>query len=279
MDYEMEEILPLVSELAQKYGGYESTSVTYEKAQMLMGAVLYCLEEYHNAQTVGLVTKNIGIREQYKEGARLLYEKAENIQKVFHELSFYFEDYGVECLRDTVQKGIPQFLKWYDVKYNPQETIITLDYPLLFDYHSLSGADAVYRYILGIQAEQRFLGGFDKGYVVSVLEKYNPQYKYMIENICEVILGNTIGHVFIKKPLDQVDFQWEDYLQFEKLFEGKTVGDIEKMTENVIREITKKFFENDMDVIFEYLCCGIRNIAVRLEAAKRFHNFQKIFLV
>ena len=40
MDYKMEELLPVVSELAQKYTGYESTSITYEKAQMLMGAVL-----------------------------------------------------------------------------------------------------------------------------------------------------------------------------------------------------------------------------------------------
>lgn len=36
MDYEIEELLPLVSELAQKYSGYESTSITYEKAQTLM---------------------------------------------------------------------------------------------------------------------------------------------------------------------------------------------------------------------------------------------------
>ena len=42
MDYKMEELLPIVSELAQKYTGYESTSVTYEKAQMLMGdSLLY----------------------------------------------------------------------------------------------------------------------------------------------------------------------------------------------------------------------------------------------
>ena len=29
MDYQMEELLPVASELAQKYAGYESTSITY----------------------------------------------------------------------------------------------------------------------------------------------------------------------------------------------------------------------------------------------------------
>ena len=61
MDYQMEELLPIVSELAQKYAGYESTSVTYEKAQSLMEAVLFCLNEYHDSYAHGLAQKLIKI--------------------------------------------------------------------------------------------------------------------------------------------------------------------------------------------------------------------------
>ena len=32
MDYQMEELLPVASELAQKYAGYESTSITDRKS-------------------------------------------------------------------------------------------------------------------------------------------------------------------------------------------------------------------------------------------------------
>lgn len=45
MKYEIEELVPIVAELAKKYTGYESTSITYEKAEQLMGAVLYCIQE------------------------------------------------------------------------------------------------------------------------------------------------------------------------------------------------------------------------------------------
>ena len=45
MDYEMEELIPLVKELCDRYTGKESTSVTYEAAQQLMEAVLYCIHE------------------------------------------------------------------------------------------------------------------------------------------------------------------------------------------------------------------------------------------
>lgn len=122
MDYQMEELLPIVSELAQKYAGYESTSITYEKAQSLMEAVLFCLNEYNTSymNTTNLVHKDIPVTEQYNIGVKLLYEKVENIRKIFNKISLQFEDFGVKCLYDTVQKGIPQFLKWYDIRFCPR---------------------------------------------------------------------------------------------------------------------------------------------------------------
>lgn len=279
INYEIEELFPLVSELAQKYSGYESTSIPYEKSQTLMRAILYCLEEYHHVQENNLVSKNISIKEQYHIGIRLVYEKVETIQKIFYEFSSYFEYYDVMCLRDTIQKSIPEFLKWYDVKYNPQNTIITLDYPLLIDYSSFCGADAVYKYILAIQTEQHFLGIFDKEYIISILKNYNPQYKYMIENICSIILANIIGHVAIKKPLNEIGFQKKDYLQLTKLFEKKSVYEIEELIKQIIHELAKKLPHNTMDKIFEYLCYGTRNIAIRIETANKYHQLHKIFIL
>ena len=36
MEYTMEELVPIVRKLAEKHHGYESTSMTYEKAEQLM---------------------------------------------------------------------------------------------------------------------------------------------------------------------------------------------------------------------------------------------------
>lgn len=279
MDYEIEELLPLVSELAQKYSGYESTSITYEKAQTLMGAILYCLEEYKRGRENSLANKNVSIKEQYDIGTRLVYEKAESIQKIFNELSVCFESYGVKCLHDTVQKGIPQFLKWYDVKYSPQDTILIPDYPLLIDCSPLSGVDAVYKYILAIQTEQYFLAAFDKEYVLTVLKSYDPQYEYMTENICAIVLSNTIGHIAIKKPLNETGFQKEDYLQLAKLFEEKTVSEIEGFIRQIIREMAKGLFGNYMDKISEYLCYEAGNMAVRIQTASKYKEIHKIFII
>lgn len=277
MDYQMEELLPIVSELAQKYAGYESTSITYEKAQSLMEAVLFCLSEYNSSAKDSLVQKDISVKEQYNIGAKLLFEKVENIRKIFNEISFQFEDFGVKCLYDTVQKGIPQFLKWYDIKFCPQNTILTLDYPLLIDCSSLTGADAVYKYIRAIQTEQIFLGKFDRNYVMLVLEKYNSEYRDMIENICSIVLTNIIGHIAIKKPFNDIDFLYEEYLQLSKIFAGKSIPDIENVVKDLIKKIVSQFYENDMDML-EYLCYETNNIAVRIYTANQHEQLSKIFV-
>lgn len=274
----MDELLPIVSELAQKYAGYESTSITYEKAQSLMEAVLFCLSEYNDSCADGLANKDISVKEQYNIGAKLLFEKVEDINKIFNEISFKFEDFGVKCLHDTVQKGIPHFLKCYDIKFCPQNTILTLDYPLLMDCSSLKGADAVYVYIRAIQTEQIFLGAFDRNYVISVLEKYDSEYTAMIENICSIILTNIIGHIAIRKHFDDTGFLYEEYLQLSKVFEGKSIVDIENDIKGFIKEIVNRLYENNKDML-DYLCCETNNIAARIYTAIQHGQLRKVFIL
>ncbi len=278
MDYQMEELLPVVSELAQKYTGYESTSVTYEKAQSLMEAVLFCLNEYNNSDTNDLAHKDISVKEQYNTGVKLLFEKVEEIRNIFNEISFQFEDFGVKCLYNTVQKGIPQFLKWYDIRYCPQNTILTLDYPLLTDCSFLTGADAVYKYIRAIRTEQIFLRAFDRNYVISVLEKNNSEYRDMAENICSIVLTNIIGHFAIRKSFGETEFLYEEYLQLSKVFEGKSISDIENVVKEFIKKIVNRFYENDMDML-EYLCCETNNIAVRIYTANQYGQLSRVFVL
>ena len=50
MDYRMEELIPIVADLAKQYAGCDSTSITYENAQELMQGVIFCLDEYWNSE-------------------------------------------------------------------------------------------------------------------------------------------------------------------------------------------------------------------------------------
>ncbi len=243
-----------------------------------MEAVLFCLNEYNNSYTDSLASRNISVTEQYNTGLKLLSGKVEDIRKIFNGISYKFEDFGVKCLYDTVQKGIPQFLKWYDIKFCPQNTILSLDYPLLIDCSSLAGADAVYKFICAIQIEQIFLGGFGRNYVISVLERYNFEYQDIIENICSIILANITGHIAINKPLGSTGFTYEEYAQLSKEFGGKTVTDIKSIVNGFIENIVCQFYKNDTDML-EYLCCETDNIALRIYIANQHGQLSKVFVL
>ena len=189
MNYEMEELIPIVAELAEKYTGYESTSVTYENAEQLMGAVLYCINELERADNGGsLSVGKLPARQAYDTGMEYVRRKVEKALCIYNETAKTFKDYGNVCLYDTFIKGIPKFFKWYDVKYEPQNTILTLDYPVLFNTNGYTGIDRIYEYLECIRLEQIFLGKFPEEQVKQILSRYNPGYKDMIDNLCEAFV-------------------------------------------------------------------------------------------
>lgn len=186
MGYQLEELIPLVAELAAEYGGYEHTSITYERAEMLMEAVLYCIHECTEYKSGAVSVGRIPAREAYETGQQIVIQKVKRLHDLYNDMILNFRDYGMECLRDTI-RAVPLFLQKYDVRYAPQETLLLLDYPILEDLRGCSGVDRVLTYVECICKEQAFLRRFDEGYVMDVLRAYHPEYEILVENICGIL--------------------------------------------------------------------------------------------
>lgn len=276
MRYGLEELMPVVFELAKKYAGCDSTSLGYEKMQELMEGVIYCLEECGSFCENGLTGKKMSVSEQYREGSRMVFEKTERILQIYNRLVEDFDDYNVRCLHDTVKKGIPEFLRWYDPKYFPQNTVVMLDYPVLKDCGRLCGADAVYEFIRDIETEQRFLGRLDREYVISVLKTSVPGYENMMENICSMVLMNLLGYIGAGKSPGNGRFSQEDYRKLEAVFGSDEEEKTEKLLREMLREITDRIYGGDRE-IYEYLSGDIKNLAARIETAARYGNLDRIF--
>lgn len=278
MDHTMEELLPIVTKLAQKYAGWESTSITYERAQTLMEGVLYCLEEYQNQTLDTLAPRDVSLEEQYAIGAQLVLVKTGHIREMFNELSGIFQDYGVKCLGDTVRLGIPEFLKRYDARFCPQETILTLDYPVLADLSRRRGADAVYHYLRSVSAEQRILGRFDGVYVREILEKYDPLYGDLYENVCEIVLMNLLGHALLHKPLQETGFEEREYIRLTEWFQARPPEHTADMLTGIVEETVRSFWDDDAELL-EYLRCNVKNMTARIVLAVANGRPDKIFLL
>lgn len=188
-EYEMQELVPIVAKLAEQYTGFESTSITYEKAEQLMEAVLYCIHEMETAGKNALSAgEKIPAQQAYELGRKLVEQKTKAALHLYHEILEDFDWYENRCLYDTIAKGMPEFFKWYDTKFAPQDTILTLDYPIRKDLSGCSGVDRIYEYLICIRAEQNFLKKFPREYVIDTLRGYTPSYRDMIENLCEIVV-------------------------------------------------------------------------------------------
>lgn len=208
--YKMEELMPIVGKLAQRYTAGESTSVTYEKAEQLMGAVLYCIREqayaehenerygsgsgseacgaaFMRSESISVRQEKLSARQAYERGLACVEKKVREALSLYNELMLRFDSYGNQCLHETLVKGMPEFFKWYDMHFAPQDTILTLDYPVLQDLSVYTGIDRIYEYLLCIEKEQVFLRTFPRNDVIDALTRYNPAYEDMIDNVCGAV--------------------------------------------------------------------------------------------
>lgn len=249
--YQMEELIPIVGMLADKYTSKESTSISYEKAQQLMDAVLYCIHEVEEESQYALVTDTKkDVKSIYNLGLSLVKKNVQKALYIYNRMMKSFQFYENICLRDTVIKGLPEFFRWYDYRFCPQNEILTLDYPVLCDLTKYNGIDKIYRYILCIQLEQKFLNAFPYQDVINILEKQNPEHRDMIENLCENVLENVLSTAFSER---------QDYIRQMDISElrEKLLGAVERLIE--------EHYDNDSDLL-EYLTPAVDNIVYRLKA-------------
>lgn len=276
--YQMEELVPIVAELAEKYGGYENTSISYEKAQMLMDAVLYCIHEYETGSGDMLMDKKVSAKEAYTVGRQLVAEKVKKLTEIYNEMMPVFNDYGSLCLQETIIKGIPAFLQRYDIKFNPQDTLLTLDYPVLTDLSGLTGVDAVFRYVSDVCLEQVFLREFHSAYVGEVLSALHNEYEMLVANICSIVLRNTVGHILLDKPLSEKGFPEEEYQEFKRIFEEKSKEEIQGMVREAIWCMVRQIPGENQELL-EYLYQDTCNLTSRIQNAVENDCFESIFLV
>ena len=266
-EYNMEELVPIVADLARRYTSNESTSLSYEKAQQLMEAVIYCIQEVFQASDEVLATEEkLSARQAYERGYSCVERKVKEALHSYHEILPKFTHFGNSTLYDTFIRGLPEFFKWYDARFNPQDTLLTLDYPVLRDLCAYSGIDRISRYIDCIRMEQLFLTSFPEAYILRILRRYDSEYRTMIDNICEIVLMALTAHVLAEKPLSEEKFTPEEYERIGRALETEKQEAICEKLKRIVNYLVRDTVKDSVD-LWEYLSPAVDNVLVRLEQA------------
>lgn len=283
MEYTMMELLPVVKYLSDRYTSKESGSVTYEMANQLMGAVIYCIHEYEHAGTfqpecfgagdMGLADYETTdlydagsrpeARQAYDAGYALVMERAVQAKTLYDRITKSFCAYGCKACFDTVMKGMPSFFLYYDARFNPQDHILTLDYPVLVSMEDRCGVDRILAYLNCIRMEQKFLGKFPEPLVRQALAAHLPDYGELFENLAGMMLGYCLGCMTAGKPLTTGRFETADYEAMKHM--ARTSGSrhvLEGKLTTYLEMLVKQGYGGDRQ-LYEYLSACIPEFAAR----------------
>lgn len=265
MKYSLEELLPIVTKLSEKYTSKESTSVTYETAEQLMEAIIYCLEEEGISQqhTIVDLSGTEPAEIAYQKGYERVLIKTAEAKKVFDEISLNFHFYRNHAYYDTIVKGMPAFFLYYDVRFNPQNHLLTLDYPTIKPLGDLCGIDAIYEYLNNIRYEQIFLNAFPENYILEVLEHYHNDYEELIINICEIVMQNVMMHMIVKKQITDKGSEKENQEIIKGFISGKSREKLEEELAELLQILIDSEYKENAE-LFNYLKWNMKDFACAL---------------
>ncbi len=279
MQYEKEGLLSLVAKLVERYTSKDSTSVTYEVARQLMEAVMYCINEYESDdQVTQLYSKDsISAQMAYQLGYDKVVQKVIKAQQQYNDMILYFNAYGNENYWDTVTKALPGFFRYYDIDFAPQNTIITMDYPVLGYNLEGEGIDIIDQYIKYISLEQRFLSQFQEDYVRSILSIYQPDYAKMFYNICFILLRHVLGCMLTGKRMYQAATE-EDYQQLQFIVADCGKDKLEEKLAELLHEFIVQQFDGNEEMR-QYFTLDIKDFTVELKNASEYNRLKCVVVL
>jgi hypothetical protein len=282
MKYSQEELMPVVAKLAARYTSNESTSISYDKARQLMGAVIYCIKEYLDsaAGLRELVTADstVSADSAYRQGYELLIEKVKKIQQEYNLMMREFQYYGNRCCYDTFQKGMPEFFLYYDARFHPMNHILTLDYPVLVSLEPRCGADLMELYVRSAYLEQRFLKKLPDEYIMHVLSAYSSDYGELIINLASIVIRNVLGCRIAGKSIDLNGYSEDEMTRLKLFISGKTREESEEQLKKYIDELMDFAYEGNEE-LGNYLKEDMRNFSFELQHGLNYNCLQTMLAV
>lgn len=279
MEYSMEELIPVVERLTEKYTSKESSSVTYETARRLMNAVLYCLDTNSDQGEEIAAQEKPDAGSAYQMGYERVVARVYKARELYDSFIDEFYDYRCRNYGDTIVKGIPSFFIHYDPKFNPQDHILTLDYPVLRPIGSLCGINAIYQYLCNIKTECKFLSAFDPKSVEALLGRIILDYRNnFYDNISYVVLLTGLGCIVAEKPVGLLELTNDDLESIEIYFRGDSVEKAEMKIRMLMSQLFIMGFSGNQEME-EYFLSISADYAVIIVNALKNHCLDNIFYI
>ncbi len=243
------QVLTLLGAYILKYTHHDSCSVKEERAQSIFQSIFYCIDLYlmsfQNIEDSINLLKNTNITELHTKGLNLAKSYVHEAEIIDQEIKSSKLNVSLAAYDITIDEGIDNFFKNYDVTFDAHNTVASIDYPLLYDDMSLTGILYMINYLKKLQMENEFCRYFSPDDMEQLLKNYGKQYgfdfKEMLINISELVLKNALFSVLLGKSatvltisLNECNFLYEILRDLTK---QQCWGKIQNALDEIINEL------------------------------------------
>lgn len=197
------QLMSLLKDLIIKYTHGESTSVKVETAQSILLSVFYSIDalmfSFNNPEDAIGLLRSDNIAKIYKKSFDIVSLCLEETKSLFHTTKNNKLDFPVKAYHSTIDEALPDFFNNYDIMFKAQDTMASMDYPLLFDDMSIKGIYYIKQYLEKLEIETHFCRMFAKNDINHLLfnygRAYGLDYREALINVFEIVLTNSIFSV------------------------------------------------------------------------------------
>lgn len=273
----MKRLYELLRYQVRKYNGIDSTSMPMEKVQDIMQSLLYTVDVavIHGVTKDALLHGNLA--KIMEDGQRILLEKKKSLKVEWKLLCQSAPRIQNAFFLSTLQ-SLGSFFEQYDVYFGAHQIPCDIDYwPLVPVSEDLKGISYMETYLRYLQIENDFLTFFPISTLILLYEKYIPDYKELLFNLCEPVLTNAIGLVLIGEEIQLLNFSVEYRNRIYQLIKDKPLEDIRVLIEDAVLELCRKTGIKDLDDV-DYLIKASDVLSPRLYEAIQHGDLSEVFI-
>ena len=274
----IKKIWDLLKAQAERYNGFDSTSMTVEKAQDLLESIIYSLSLV--ISTSGLSAEDV-LQQDFSvmlgQARKLIENNWKNLNEEWARICIDAPEINNIYYVSTL-KSIGNFFKKYDFYYAAHQIPCSIDYPLVKAVpDNLKGISYIENYLASIKIENEFVKKVTQKKVLELLQEMTPRYEENYFNICEAVFLNALGKEMIQQDLDSLLMNEDDIDSFVRKYLHKRTEELADALSGAAVSLFRRIgFDKEY---LPYFSGIINSLAQRIISVNDMEYLKNIFIV
>ncbi|WP_339184902.1 DUF6179 domain-containing protein [Oceanobacillus sp. FSL W7-1293] len=278
------EMMQVLQQLILQHTQGESTSVTTETAEGIMASLLYAIDTYAfqcKQPEEALAHFNVkSIKDIHSQGVELLRHYFEKTKKIYQEVKKIKLDVPVDAYNMTIDESLPLFMQHYDIIFEAQNTMASIDYPLAIDDMRIQGVFYIKQYVERLRMETEFCRFFSHQDVMYVLINYGKisRFQYQIElfNIFELMINNAVFSLLSGGKPDNVRLSKVQFEQLNRKLINSPAEQRTKLIHEAVNQLQKSLHTEQ--ALTDYINLYRDELMQRVNHAAKIGSFEKLII-